>query len=90
MSTGFKRIYKAPRRYWRAVLSGRYTKANYLYEQSRTRFERRDDAFTGDGGVLMSGEIGRYMGMRFIETPILRHAVMTTNSQPWFRQGDRW
>ncbi len=66
MTAEWKRIHRLPQRWYRgAALFTTTPRQNYLYEQSKARYDRRPDAI--DGGGLITGEIGRYEGVRFIK-----------------------
>lgn len=69
MTAEWRRIHSLPRRYYRhatgdvgefGVVSS--ARARYVYEWSRERFERRDDAFTLSAETFLQGRLGRYDG----------------------------
>ena len=71
------RIFKPPRSYFKhgifshdglGNLMGDCTRARYIWNRSFERYKARDDAY-GDTGGLITGEIGRTEGVRFIESP---------------------
>lgn len=67
MVVEFKRIHALPRRWYRGSGLGRMSpRQSYILEQSTARFLRRPDAAPI---MFHEGEIGRYEGVRFIESP---------------------
>ena len=66
MLVGLKRMHHLPRRYMKArKAEGRTSRLEYIYRQSRERFEARDDAFKDDFEVIAQGEIGSVENVSF-------------------------
>ncbi len=58
MDSGFKRLYKTPRRAFRgATLAGFTPRGKYIRDRSMERYLRRPDAYDG-GTAVLQGEIG--------------------------------
>ena len=72
MPDGFKKLHRLPRRYIKArMFKGCASKIEYVYAQSRKRFEARDDAFKDERDVLATGEFGTVSGVTFIVDRII-------------------
>jgi hypothetical protein len=58
------KLFRLPREFFKHA--GNTVRQNYIYEQSHTRFENREDAYIWTGPLVP--EIGRYDDVRFIES----------------------